>query len=100
MPKEDPSEMKTEKGKPDEPTTTKVTLRKPKLSFKEKQELAQLEEEIEQLEEEKKQIETALCSGNLSVEELTKLSKRLPELNDIIDTKTLRWMELEAVENG
>ncbi len=100
MPKEDPSEKKTEKGKPDEPTTTKVTLRKPKLSFKEKQELAQLEQEIEQLEEEKKQIETALCSGNLSVEELTKLSKRLPELNDIIDTKTLRWMELEAVENG
>ncbi|MBR4297524.1 MAG: ABC-F family ATP-binding cassette domain-containing protein [Bacteroidaceae bacterium] len=100
MPKEDPSEKKTEKGKPDEPTTTKVTLRKPKLSFKEKQELAQLEQEIEQLEEEKKQIETALCSGNLSAEELTKLSKRLPELNDIIDTKTLRWMELEAVENG
>jgi ATP-binding cassette subfamily F protein uup len=70
------------------------------LSFKEKQELAQLEKEIEQLEEEKKQIETALCSGALAVDELTSLSKRLPELNDIIETKTLRWMELEAVENG
>ena len=83
-----------------QPQNTKTTLRRPKLSFKEKQELAQLEKEIEQLEEEKKQIETALCSGNLSVDELTSLSKRLPELNDIIETKTLRWMELEAVENG
>ena len=78
----------------------KPTLRRPKLSFKEKQELALLEKEIEQLEEEKKQIETALCSGALAVDELTSLSKRLPELNDIIETKTLRWMELEAVENG
>lgn len=100
MPKEDPVDKKMEKGKPAEQAPAKVTLRKPKLSFKEKQELAQLEQEIEQLEEEKKQIETALCSGNLSVDELTTLSKRLPELNDIIDIKTLRWMELEAVENG
>ena len=101
MPKEDAADKKTEKGKGiDEPTNSKVTLRKPKLSFKERQELNQLEQEIDQLETEKKQIETTLCSGNLSVEELTTLSKRLPELNDIIEMKTLRWMELEAVENG
>ena len=101
MPKEDAADKKTEKGKGiDEPTNSKVTLRKPKLSFKERQELHQLEQEIDQLETEKKQIETALCSGNISVEELTTLSKRLPELNDIIEIKTLRWMELEAVENG
>lgn len=101
MPKEDAADKKTEKGKGiDEPTNSKVTLRKPKLSFKERQELHQLEQEIDQLETEKKQIETTLCSGNLSVEELTTLSKRLPELNDIIEMKTLRWMELEAVENG
>ena len=101
MPKEDAADKKMEKGKGiDEPTNSKVTLRKPKLSFKERQELHQLEQEIDQLETEKKQIETTLCSGNLSVEELTTLSKRLPELNDIIEIKTLRWMELEAVENG
>ncbi len=101
MPKEDAADKKTEKGKGiDEPTNSKVTLRKPKLSFKERQELHQLEQEIDQLETEKKQIETTLCSGSLSVEELTTLSKRLPELNDIIEMKTLRWMELEAVENG
>ncbi len=98
MPKEDtpqPQNLPTS-----ELPNAKPTLRRLKLSFKEKQELAQLEKEIEQLEEEKKQIETALCSGALAVDELTSLSKRLPELNDIIETKTLRWMELEAVENG
>ncbi len=96
MPKEDTSQPQNLRTS--QPQNSKVTLRKPKLSFKEKQELAQLEKDIELLEEEKKQIETALCSGKLSVDELTKLSKRLPELNEIIDTKTLRWMELEAVE--
>ena len=98
MPKEDTPQPQNLRTSP--PQNTKTTLRRPKLSFKEKQELAQLEKEIEQFEEEKRQIETALCSGNLSVDELTSLSKRLPELNDIIETKTLRWMELEAVENG
>ena len=106
MPKEDtpqPQNLRTSQPqnlRTSQPQNTKTTLRRPKLSFKEKQELALLEKEIEQLEEEKKQIETALCSGNLSVDELTSLSKRLPELNDIIEIKTLRWMELEAVENG
>ena len=97
MPKEDTSQPQNLRTS--QPQNTKTTLRRPKLSFKEKQELALLEKEIEQFEEEKRQIETALCSGNLSVDELTSLSKRLPELNDIIETKTLRWMELEAVEN-
>jgi len=106
MPKEDtPQTQNLRTSQPQNLPTSelpnaKPTLRRPKLSFKEKQELAQLEKEIEQLEEEKKQIETALCSGALAVDELTSLSKRLPELNDIIETKTLRWMELEAVENG
>jgi ATP-binding cassette subfamily F protein uup len=61
--------------------------------------LAQLEQDIDALETEKRQIEADLCSGTLSVDELTRLSKRLPELNDEIELKTLRWMELEAV-NG
>lgn len=106
MPKEDtplPQNLRTSQPQnlpTSELPNAKPTLRRPKLSFKEKQELALLEKEIEQFEEEKRQIETALCSGNLSVDELTSLSKRLPELNDIIETKTLRWMELEAVENG
>ncbi len=69
-----------------------------RLSFKERKELEQLETEIAKLEEEKKTIETLLCSGTLSVDELTEKSKRLPELNDTLDEKTLRWLELSEIE--
>ena len=97
MPKEDASEKNAVKAAP---SSARVVDRKRKLSFKEKQELSQLEQDIDTLETEKKQIETALCSGTLSVDELTTMSKRLPELNDEIDLKTLRWMELQEIENG
>jgi len=70
---------------------------KKKLSFKEKREFEQLEQEIVALEEEKKQIEEALCSGLLSVEELTEKSKRLPVLEEQIDEKTFRWLELSEL---
>ena len=99
MPKEDVYEKGGEHTNPQVTANAKVVDRKPKLSFKEKQELAQLEQDIDALETEKRQIEADLCSGTLSVDELTRLSKRLPELNDEIELKTLRWMELEAV-NG
>ena len=99
MPKEDVYEKGGEHTNPQVTANAKVVDRKPKLSFKEKQELAQLEQDIDALETEKRQIEADLCSGTLSVDELTRLSKRLPELNDEIELKTVRWMELEAV-NG
>ena len=72
--------------------------KKRKLSFKEKQELKQLEADIEQLETEKKNLEEALCSGTLSVDELTDKSKRLPILNNELDEKSLRWLELSEIE--
>ena len=68
-----------------------------KLSFKEKQEMAQLEKDIEKLEEEKRFIEEVLCSGNASVEEITKMSIRLPLLNDELDEKSMRWLELSEL---
>ena len=70
-----------------------------KLSYKEKRELEQLEKDIETLEAEKKQIEEALCGGTTSVEEITTMSKRLPVLNDELDEKSMRWLELSEVEN-
>ena len=57
------------------------------------------EQEIADLETEMKVIEEALCSGTLSVDELTEKSKRLPELSDLIDEKTLRWLELSEIES-
>lgn len=72
---------------------------KRKLSFKEKRELQQLEADIEALEKEQKQIEEELCSGTLSVEDLTKKSKRLPQLKDELDEKSMRWLELSEIED-
>ena len=45
-----------------------------------------------------KEIETALCSGTLSVEDLTEKSKRLPEIKDELDEKEMRWLELSELE--
>ena len=68
--------------------------KKRKLTFKERQEFEQLEREIEALEQEKTDIETALSSGAISVEDITTMSKRLPLLNDELDEKSMRWLEL------
>lgn len=65
-----------------------------RLTYKEKMELQQLEKDIEKLEGEKAEIEEALCSGTLSVDELTKKSIRLPQLNEELDEKSMRWLEL------
>ena len=69
-----------------------------KMSFKEKREYEQLTQEIERLEKEQKQLEEELCSGTLSVEELTEKSKRLPEIKDELDEKGMRWLELAEIE--
>ena len=69
-----------------------------RLSFKEKQELQQLSLDIDRLEEEQKNIEEALCSGNLSVAELTDKSKRVPILKNELDEKSMRWLELSEIE--
>jgi ATP-binding cassette subfamily F protein uup len=67
------------------------------MSYKEKREYEQLEKDIEALEAEQKAIEEALCSGNLSIEELTEKSKRLPLLKDELDDKSMRWLELSEL---
>lgn len=85
--------------KPQEAKTAKVRLNdKRRMTYKERREFEQLEQEIATLEAEKKNIEEALCSGALSVEELTEKSKRLPQLTELIDEKTMRWLELSELE--
>ena len=72
---------------------------KRKFTYKEKMEFERLEKEIAALEEEQQLIEEALCSGTLSVDELTEKSKRLPLLKDELDEKSMRWLELSEIEN-
>ena len=71
---------------------------KRKMTYKEKREYEQLAKEIEALEAEQKQLEEALCSGTLSVDELTEKSKRLPLIKDELDEKEMRWLELAEIE--
>ena len=73
------------------------TQQKRKLTYKEKREQEQLEIDIEKLETEQRELEEALCSGTLSVEELTEKSKRLPLLKDELDEKSMRWLELSEI---
>lgn len=70
---------------------------KRKLTYKERMELQTVEADIARLEEEKTQLEEALCSGALSVDELTEKSIRLPQLNAELDEKMMRWMELSEI---
>lgn len=90
-PKEKPgtaSVQTTANGKP------RLTEKKRKLTFRERQEFEQLEKDIEALEQEKAHIEAALSSGTASVEDIIAMSKRLPLLNDELDEKSMRWLEL------
>ncbi len=92
-------EEKTDKlAKVAKPIVNKMQYKR-KLSYKEKREQEQLEKDIETLEVEKKQIEEALCGGVTSVDEITAMSKRLPLLNDELDEKSMRWLELSEYDN-
>jgi ATP-binding cassette subfamily F protein uup len=94
-------EEKTEKKKNTQKTSA-TTEREPnsrprRLSFKEQREMQQLEKDIEALEAEQRKLEEELCSGKLSVEELTEKSIRLPKLKEELDEKSFRWLELSEI---
>ena len=69
-----------------------------KKTYKEKCEFEQLGKDIAKLEQEQKEIEEALCSGTLSIDELTEKSKRLPEIKDTLEEKEMRWLELSEID--
>ena len=93
------------KSKDDEPKVekeakprVKPNSERKRMSYKEKREFEQLEKDMARLEEERKSIEEQLCSGTLSVDELTEKSKRLPEIKDELDMMEMRWLELSEIE--
>ncbi len=95
-----PSQKEGEKKTVDASQTSKASYRhddRRRLSYKEKREMEQLEKDIAALETEKKQIEEALCGAVTSVDEITKMSKRLPALNEELDEKSMRWLELSEL---
>ena len=95
-----PKESKPSVEKAKKPATT-MQEQKPerrRMTYKERLEMQSLEKEIAALEQEKTELETALCSGTLSVEELTQKSKRLPQLDAELDEKSMRWLELSEIQ--
>lgn len=78
------------------PVREKEKIRK--LTFKEKQEMQQLESDMEKLNTEKTTLETALNSGTLDTDELVKSSQRIAEIIDLLDEKEMRWLELSEIE--
>ncbi|MFR5659815.1 MAG: hypothetical protein ACLUDU_18365 [Butyricimonas faecihominis] len=69
-----------------------------KLTFKERQEMQQLESDMEKLNSEKTELETALNSGTLDTDELVKSSQRIAEIINLLDEKEMRWLELSEIE--
>ncbi len=92
---EKPADKNERKGKTERADDPSAEPAKRKLTYKERLEMAQLEKDIAALEEKQKSIEEDLCSGKLSVDELTEKSKLLSSLKDEIDEKSMRWLELD-----
>ncbi|MEJ5268131.1 MAG: ABC-F family ATP-binding cassette domain-containing protein [Bacteroidales bacterium] len=69
----------------------------PKLSFKEKYELENLEKELQELYKLRQELEKHLNSGVLTHEELIEKSKAYAILISKIDDKEIRWMELTDI---
>lgn len=68
-----------------------------KLTYKEQKEFEALEAEIPELEKEKADIENRLSSGKLTTDEIINASNRHGELNNLIEEKTMRWLELSEI---
>lgn len=86
--------IQKQESKPDKP---KSAERKKKRSYKEQKEYDQLTQEIEDLELEKETL-TLKMQDQLDYQELDKIGKRINEINDLLDEKELRWLELDEIE--
>lgn len=92
-----PEEENVSAGRRPAPPVTPQVKHQRRLTFKEKREMEQLEADIERLEAEKRDIEAALSGGTISVEQITTMSKRLPQLTNELDEKSMRWLELSEI---
>ena len=90
-------EIKAAKADAQTPVAPKAEV-KVKLTYKEKQEYNSLEKEIANLEKEKTKLTKKLSSGDLMSDELVEISNCITALIDLIDEKSLRWLELSEFE--
>lgn len=92
-----PIEQKPEEKKEKSAAKDYRNNEKKKLSYKEKREFEALDEDITKLEQQIKDLEEEICSGKLTVEDLTAKSMLLPTLKEELDEKSMRWLELSEL---
>ncbi|WP_279112521.1 ABC-F family ATP-binding cassette domain-containing protein [Hoylesella timonensis] len=92
-----PADTSKEEKREKTPNKSYRSDEKKKMSYKEKREFETLESEIAKLETEISNLEAELCSGSLSIEELTDKSILLPKLKKELDDKSMRWLELSEL---
>lgn len=92
-----PIEQKPEEKKEKSAAKDYRNNEKKKLSYKEKREFEALDEDITKLEQQIKDLEEDICSGKLTVEDLTAKSMLLPTLKEELDEKSMRWLELSEL---
>lgn len=92
-----PIEQKPEEKKEKSAAKDYRNNEKKKLSYKEKREFEALDEDITKLEQQIKDLEEEICSGKLTVEDLTTKSMLLPTLKEELDEKSMRWLELSEL---
>ena len=92
-----PIEQKPEEKKEKPAAKDYRNNEKKKLSYKEKREFEALDEDITKLEQQIKDLEEEICSGELTVEDLTTKSMLLPTLKEELDEKSMRWLELSEL---
>ena len=92
-----PADTSKEEKREKTPVKSYRSDEKKKMSYKEKREFETLESEIAKLETEISNLESELCSGSLSIEELTDKSILLPKLKKELDDKSMRWLELSEL---
>lgn len=92
-----PADTSKEEKREKTPVKSYRSDEKKKMSYKEKREFETLESEIAKLETEITSLEAELCSGSLSIEELTDKSILLPKLKKELDDKSMRWLELSEL---
>ena len=92
-----PIEQKSEEKKEKSAAKDYRNNEKKKLSYKEKREFEALDEDITKLEQQIRDLEEEICSGKLTVEDLTAKSMLLPSLKEELDEKSMRWLELSEL---
>ena len=79
-----------------EKENSKIKAKSKKLTYNEKYEYDNILKEIALLEDEKKKLEIILLNPDVDIEKMTNSSKRLGELVTLIDSKEMRWLELDS----